>query len=239
MQGRMRSFPSWAVLFAAAATLAVAPPDASAQPDRPVRGGTPVPIRQPGVRPLDPLTEQERAAAVAAVNADARVRELTGGRQSDVAYVELLPLKRDDGEDTPVRAAEVLISVYEGESVGIRAVVDLSRRAVREVARVAGDGPALAAGARGAQVPISPGEVELARGLVLRDARFRQMLGIAPEQMSAQQVTTDVLPITTAEELCPSGRCVELLFRRGRGYLTTTAVVDIRTRTIRYRRGPQ
>lgn len=212
-----------AVLLSAAAA-----PSAHAQPDpsETCRNRSP----QTRVRPLDPLTQAECAQAIRAVMADARTREIVTGRQFDVAYAELLPAK-GRGDDTPVRQAEVVVSVYDGQPTGVRAVVDLARGQVVEVARVAGTrAEAQVARGRGDVVPISPAEVALARGLALRDAAFRTRVGVAPDE-----VTVEVLPVTEVDETCPSGRCVELLFRRGQEYSTTTAVVDIPSRAVRYR----
>ncbi len=186
------------------------------------------------VRPLDPLTQAECVRAIRAVIADARTREVVTGRQFDVAYVEVLPGKGRNGE--PVRRVEVLLSVFDGQPTGVRAVVDPALGTVTDVSRapstraqMASEGPR-----RSDLVPISPAEVALARGLAARDAAFRARVG-----MAAEEVTVEVLPVTEADETCPSGRCVELLFRRGRVYSTTTAVVDVSSRTVRYRGGRQ
>jgi hypothetical protein len=231
MPDRFRSWWSLAAPALAALVLAAfAAPYASAQPD-PSTETCRNRSAQTQVRPLDPLTQAECARAIRAVFADARTRELVTGRQFDVAYAELLPGK-GRGE-TPVRQAEVVVSVYDGQPTGVRAVVDLARGTVVDVGRVASTrAQALAAPGRPDITPISPAEVALARGLAMRDAAFRTRVGAAPEE-----VTVEVLPVTEVDETCPSGRCVELLFRRGREYSTTTAVVDISSRAVRYRGG--
>jgi hypothetical protein len=115
--------------------------------------------------------------------------------------------------------------VFERRVTGIRAVVDLSRQAVVEVAPVQ----------RGVSVPFSPQEVELARTLALRSTSVRALAGAAQSGYAI-----DYLPMTTPEpELCPSGRCLELLFRHGNSYSTSTAVVEIPTQAVRIRRGQQ
>lgn len=199
------------------------------------------PPAQPGVvRPLDPLTAAERETAARLALADQRVRRFAGDRAHDVALVELLVRKPDqqvDDADRPPplgRRAEVLISVFETRFTGIRAVVDLERRVVEDVSelpsapRPAGDslrgGPA---------VPISPREVELARRLVFARPELRTFI-----DSPLEEIAVEYLPISWIDrELCPSGRCVELLFRRGDSFATTTAVVDIPTQTVRFRRG--
>lgn len=187
-------------------------------------------------RPLDPLTPEERQEAIRLATADGRVRQLAGPREFDVASVELLPVKpaATDVVDpmrlppTP-RQAEVLISVYQGEHTGIRVVVDLQRRALVTAARVE-RAPAVAGGRPvGVTVPFAPAEVALARAAAEASPGVRGFAGANYE--------VDYLPITAPDpDLCPSGRCLEVLFRRGDAYLTTTAVVEISTRTVRLRR---
>ncbi len=207
---------------------AFAAPRAHAQPDAAATcRGRPAATQ---VRPLDPLTQAECLRAIRAVVADARTREVVSGRQFDVAYVEVLPGKGRDGE--PVRQVEVVLSVFDGQPTGVRAVMDPARGTVTNVSRAAATRAQLAPAGPGRSdlVPISPAEVALARGLATRDAAFRARVG-----MAAEEVTVEVLPVTEPDETCPSGRCVELLFRRGRVYSTTTAVVDVSTRAVRYR----
>jgi hypothetical protein len=195
-------------------------------------------------RPFDPLTPAERQEAIRLATGDGRVRQLAGNRGFDVALVELLPAKpADTGQPVdPMRLrmgprqAEVLISVYDGEFTGIRAVVDLQRRAVAQVAAVERGGALLAAGGSQAvaSVPFSPREVEIARSAVAANAGVRSFAA------TPTSFTLEYLPISTPDpEFCPSGRCLEVLFRRGDSYLTSTAVVDIPSRAVRVRRGPQ
>jgi len=191
-------------------------------------------------RPHDPLTPGEREEAARLARADARVRQIAGGRGSDVALVELLPTKPEGGAPAdPMRMprgprrAEVLISVFEGTPTGVRVVVDLTRHAVADVARLEPRGAAVEGGPpAGVTVPFAPREVDIARTTVAADAGVRAFAG------AQAGYTLEYLPITTPDpELCPSGRCLEVLFRRGRTYLTTTAVVEIPTRAVRIRRG--
>ncbi len=196
---------------------------------------------QPGVpRPLDPLTDFERQTASRLALADQRVLRIASDRAHDVAFVELLVRKPtdlvDDADRPPDlgRRAEVLISVYESRFTGIRAVIDLERQAVEEVSELPSPPAESDDSLRvGTSVPISPREVELSRRLVLAHPEFRSLVG-----RPAEEITVEYLPITSVDrEYCPSGRCLELLFRRGESYSTTTAVVDIPTQGVRFRRG--
>jgi hypothetical protein len=217
-----------------AALMAVGPPPVAAQP----------PAEQQEPRLLDPLTQAERVLAVRLVTGDQRVRRFAGRRQTDASYVELLIQKPAQPGERPSRTAEVLMTAIGGEPGGVRAIVDLTSQTVLEVSRAPGVRPAFVQPGHGRQtVPISRREAEYARAVVLRDAGLRQMLrapreGVSPEPeapMRLEELTTEFLPITTPEELCPSGRCLEILFRRGRGYLTTRAVVELSTGVVRYR----
>lgn len=220
-----------AAFLAFAALVAAAPAPAYAQ----------TPAEQQTPRLLDPLTQAERDLAVRLVTADQRVRRFAGRRRTEPAYVELLVQKPREAGERPGRRAEVLLTAIGGEPGGLRAIVNLSAGTVVEVAPAGADRPAfMQPGGSQQMVPISAREVEFARGLVLRDAGFRQMLsasreGLRPDEIRPEEITTEVLPIITPEEFCPSGRCVEILFRRGRGYLTTRAVVELSTGTVRYR----
>jgi hypothetical protein len=196
---------------------------------------------QQAPRPFDPLTEAERQEAVRLATADPQVHRIAGERAYDVAYAELLPSKPPAAEaaadpmrlpDMP-RRAEVLLSIYQGEFTGVRVVVDLQRHAVAQVTQIPARAAGLVAGQPApATVPFSPREVELARGLAQGDARVRAFTAGA-----GAEYTLEYLPITSPEPgICPSGRCLEVLFRRGNAYLTTTAVVDVPSQTVRLRR---
>lgn len=196
---------------------------------------------QPGApRPLDPLTDAERQQASRLALADPRIVRIAGDRAHDVAFVELLVRKPtdpvDDADRPPNlgRRAEVLVSVFERRFTGIRAVVDLERQVVEEVSELPSEPAALDDSlAVGTAVPFSPREVELSRRLVFASPEFRTLI-----DRPADEITVEYLPITTVDrELCPSGRCLELLFRRGDSYSTTTAIVDIPTQRVRFRRG--
>jgi hypothetical protein len=193
------------------------------------------------VRPLDPLTERERAAAITIATGNDRVRSLVAGRESDVAYAELFVVKAGGrGPDTPDRPAvsgrfaEVLIATFEREFQGIRVLVDLQRGVVTDVsATPAGRG--VTRGTRGFSVPFSPRERALAREVALRSPELRAALGAA----SLEGFEAEGLPITEVSDVCPSGRCMEMIFSRGDTYLTSTVIVDIPSRTSRFRRGPR
>jgi hypothetical protein len=112
--------------------------------------------------------------------------------------------------------------------------VDLEGRIVEEVVELPSSPRTVGDSLRGGPpVPVSPREAELARRLVFARPELRTF-----SDGPLEEVTVEYLPITSIDrELCPSGRCVELLFRRGDSFATTTAVVDIPTQTVRFRRG--
>ncbi|HEX8691383.1 MAG TPA: hypothetical protein VF746_02985 [Longimicrobium sp.] len=208
------------------------------EPSRPPPDGTAPPGQ---VRPLDPLTAAERTAAVRLVTEDQRFRQIVAGRAFDVPYVELLAVKpiRTGAED-PLRpaavgrVAEVLASVYERRFVGVRALVDLERGRVMEVTSFTPEEERepREAGAPRFSVPFSDAEQALARDLALRDTQVRGLLRGDPADW-----VVEGLPISTRiPGVCPSGRCLDLIFRRGDTYLTSRVVVDIPNRTVLVRR---
>lgn len=195
------------------------------------------------VLPLDPLTAAERETAVSVAQGDERVRRAVEGREFAVAYAELLVLKAERATDTPERPAvqgrhaEVLISVYGNGFTGVRAVVDLQRRAVTEVgiytpARVGAEARSEGTPFR---VPFSDAERQMAREVALRSPEVRALLG-----RNAEAWQVDGLPITQPDrEFCPSGRCLLMIFNRGDTYLTSSVIVDVTTRTARVMQGPR
>lgn len=192
--------------------------------------------------PLDPLTDRERQTAISLATGDERVRRIAAGREFDVGYAELLVVKAGgEGRDTPERPAvagrfaEVLIAVFQERFQGIRAVVDLGRGAVTEV--TTRGGRPLARGEPGFTVPFTPRERALGRELALANADIRR---IAEAALQGGELEVEGLPITQViPGVCPSGRCMEMIFRRGDTYLTSTVIVDIPSRVSRFRRGPQ
>ena len=207
-----------------------------------------VPQRPAGALPLDPLTpaEKERAERVAAE--DARVRELLGDGPRRLVYVEFFALKPDDRgqaeerQGRPVRIgrhAEVLFYAR-ALNQGVRAVVDLERGRVREVARLDGD-----------DVPLTPDDVEEARALALRDAAVRRLLGADAERFrvrrergllraeAAEQTVVEALRVRSedANDPCSRERCLLLLFRRGRAYVRDASiVVNLTAQNVRLER---
>lgn len=169
--------------------------------------------------------------------ADDRVRDLAGRAELEPVSVELLVAKpaveMDDADRPPPipRRAEVLLASG-GAGEGIRVVVNLDRRLVEEVTPIAGRSAMIRdTAAVPSQMPITRREAERARSLLFASPQILADLPVDPEE-----TTVEYLPITRPEpEFCESGRCLELLFRRGDSYLTTTAVVDLITGTIRIR----
>jgi len=213
----------WCVAWAVAAGAALARP-AYAQPRL----------------PLDPLTPAERDTAIRIATSDSRVRALVGSRESDVAYAELYvdkppAIANDTPGNTPPlgRNAEVLISVFGGgEALGVRVIVDLRRGAATAVTRI-DIGRAQDAGVR-TPLPFSPRELEIARGLALREFAAR---ALAPGAQGEWQV--EYLPAGPGDPACPSRRCVYVLFHRGAEYLTSVVLVDLVSRGVQLRRGAQ
>lgn len=172
--------------------------------------------------PLDPLTPQETRAAQRLAQADSRVRDLVGDRRHAVGPIDFLALKPDSAgppETLPIRGALVHFYVYDGD-YGVRALVDLSRRAVVRVERIE-RGPA----------PISPQEVATAKRMGLADPRVRQALG---RQMDEFRVHWLGHRPDDGADPCSRHRCLLLVFSRGTRYLMRPrVVVDLTDQVVR------
>src|SRR6266853_3044210 len=207
------------------------------------QGGPPPkhpPKRQ--VLPLDPLTSAERKLAEQIAREDPKVRELLGNR-SQLVFIALLFLK-PEGEQVAVptkpvaidRHAEVLFR-REGE-VGVRAVVNLSKRSLVAAERMAS-----------MELPLTPEDISQAAKLALEDAELRKALGDevkgysaaaeSPGTRAQQFAITGLRRFSKGEDdPCTRHRCVQLMFRRGRDYLADTTVwVDLTERHVSVERG--
>jgi len=199
----------------------------------------PAPARTPpgvGSRsaPLDPLTPEERRLAEQVTRADSRVKELLGSGQTKLILIDFFAIKPDDpartreAERRPIqigRHAEVLFYRYEDDS-GVRAVVDLERRAVREAERVSAE-----------RVPMSAEELEEAKALAARSEELRAKLGRA---LTEYRIGGMRYTPSDEKDSCARHRCMYLLFRRGDVWVTDPIViVDLTSRTVRLERGAQ
>ena len=179
-------------------------------------------------KPLDPLTAEERRGVERTARADPRVQELLGAGRQRLISVEFLAVKPEDpgrAEETadhPIsigRHGVALFYRYEG-NYGVRAVVDLEKASVLQVARVGGE-----------SVPLSAEEVAEAGKLALQDSSVRRLMG--PE---AERYTIEGLRSQGAGEgdPCAADRCTELIFRRGSLYLAgARVIVNLTSATVR------
>jgi len=191
--------------------------------------------------PLDPLTSEEKVIAERVAKADSHVGELLGTGRQRLIYVEFLALKPEDEQKTretpgrPIqigRHAEVLLYRYDGD-LGVRAVVDLEKQAVKEVSRVDGE-----------QVPLTSEDVAEALELALQNERLRTKLGPEVQQYRVEggryRVEGMRILATDESDPCWKHRCLDLLFRRGQFYLAEFPVtVDLTARTVRLERRTQ
>ncbi len=198
----------------------------------PGQQGGPPPKRQ--ALPLDPLTPEERKLSEQIAREDSKVRELLGNR-SQLVSIALLFLK-PDGEQVAVptkpvaidRHAEVLFR--REDEAGVRAVVNLSKRSV-------------------VSVPLTPEDISQAAKFALADAELRTALGEELKSYTAaaeapgartKQFAITVLRLFSKgeDDPCTKHRCVQLMFRRGRDYLSDTTVwVDLTERHVYVERG--
>jgi len=202
--------------------------------------GGPPPKRQ--ALPLDPLTLEERKLSEQIAREDSKVRELLENR-SQLVSIALLFLK-PDGEQVAVptkpvaidRHAEVLFR--REDEAGVRAVVNLSKRSVVSAERVTS-----------MELPLTPEDISQAAKLALADAELRTALGEelksytaaaeAPGARTKQFAITGLRLFSKGEDdPCTKHRCVQLMFRRGRDYLSDTTVwVDLTERHVYVERG--
>ncbi|HEX7174081.1 MAG TPA: hypothetical protein VF240_02190 [Pyrinomonadaceae bacterium] len=203
------------------------------------------PAQTQGRSPLDPLTPQERERAASIAEGDTRTLALRGtGRQHRVS-VELADVKPPEPTPTltdpdraprPGRYAEVLYYRY-ATNDGLRVIVNLDSGRVQDAARV-----------DSREVPFAFEELEEASALALQNPQLRGLLGPSADRYrvlsSAPGEDRDALRVeglrilaSSPRDPCWQHRCVSLLFRQGRRYLTYTDVtVDLTTRRVRVER---
>ena len=177
--------------------------------------------------PLDPRSPREMELAQQVVREDGRVRELVGRGRSVIGAIYFLALKRDTVDVTtvrlreapPIRAAQVLFYVYDG-NYGVSGLVDLSRSAVLKVERIENE-----------PIPFAAEEIRTAEQLARRDPRVREAVGAAIAETRVEWLG---VVATDERDPCYKHRCVQLLFRRGRAFLIRPIViVDLTTQTVR------
>ena len=219
--------------------------DAQSQPKTPQRGPSP----QQRLA-LDPLTEDEKRAAERIALAEPRVQQLLGTGRRQLVSVELFVIKPSQqqveaaaaGSAIPMdRLAEVIFFRSEGE-FGVRAVVDLPRRAVSAVDRLESQ-----------QVPLTQADLAEAWQLASRDTEVRRALAADVDRFQVQgapvrgvaarsRFAVEALPVEAVAETdpCYKHRCLHLLFRRADAYLMQPVViVDLTARKVYVeRRGP-
>lgn len=201
---------------------------------------------QERVLPLDPLTAAERETAARISDADARVREATGGAARRI-YTEFIAVKGfsaqtpppEKGEIPPTgRFAEVLYIRYD-TNTGVRALVDLTSKRVLEVVSTSGR-----------SVPINTDEVELAARLALADPRVTRLLGPQAEtfrvahaparggDLKANRIEGLRSLGATPADPCYEHRCIVLFFRQQNRYVHLNEVtIDLTTRQVVVRGG--
>jgi hypothetical protein len=204
--------------------------NAGQQPRPTSRPGGQVPARP---LPLDPLTAEEKAEAIRVASSDSRVKETLGRGRSTTINAEFLALKSDSAtgaSDAPVgRHAAVIFYRYDDDK-GVRAVVDLTRRAVSELSVM-----------DGASVPLAIDEVVQASSLALRNEQVRSALGSSAQTFRVQTSLSGSEPpqnrveglrmvALSPNDPCYKQRCVSLLFRQGRSYIVGLSVVVNLTR---------
>jgi hypothetical protein len=219
-------------------------PSVSALKRRSLAGARP-PTQQ-RVLPLDPLTPEERSLAASVANGDAAVRRALGAGRNRLISVEFVTPKPPESAEpqtgpSPVvpplaRQAEVVFYRYEDDQ-GVRALVDLERRAVIDVSPI-----------EGRSVPLAVEEVDEAFTHASQNSEVRGLLGPRASQYRVargpwrgddQELRVEALRVvaTSPTDPCYRHRCLVLIFRQGRYYVSGTDVtVDLTSRAVRVRR---
>lgn len=179
------------------------------------------------LRPLDPLTPEERAYTERLARADARVKEMIGEAGVRMVSVELAAIKPESLRDAErmVRHAEVVLFHPESDA-GAKVLVNLQQKTVVQASRLTGE-----------QVPMTSEDLAEAYQLAQRDAAVEKFLGESAKGFQMQpahvrlavrlenEVTGLRVRGKNQEDPCAKHRCLELFFRRGRDYLSEQSVV--------------
>ncbi len=191
---------------------------------------------------MDPLSPAERREAERIAASDTKTRELLGTGKQRLVYVEFVSVKPQDVEPSSKepkdigRHAEVVYYRFDGDR-GVRALVDLRRRAVVDVAELDGD-----------VVPLTRDDVSEALRLAIADPELRRVLGATARtytvassgdsRAEGQHVVRGLLIHATLDsDPCWKRRCVQLLFHSGDAYLTNNVVVDLTQERVRAEKG--
>lgn len=201
-----------------------------------------MPMHSQQLRPLDPVTPQEKSTAERIALADSRVQKMLGSGRRQLVSVELFAPKLSQEQDQRAAAGrdpamhrfvELIFLRYEGET-GARAIVDLTSKQVTEVTELKSE-----------QVPMTQSDVSEAWQLAVKDERVRQQVGDQVDRFQVQPAgkpaargayTVDALRLEAADESdpCAKHRCLRLFLRRGTDYLMKPIIiVDLSTREVR------
>lgn len=209
----------WTIAPGAAGVMQMERPQETAAYERGERGA------------LDPLTQDEQAAAERIARNDGRVKQLMG--EGTVRLVSAVPVIIKQGEspekiDLHQRTIEVVLFRPEGE-VGARVVVYLHQQQVADVQRL-----------ESRQVPFTSDDLNDAFQIALRTPEVSKALGPEAQSFRPQsrkpgleaappQNEVTGLPVrsTDPKDPCYRHRCMQLHFRRGTDYLSLAVEVDL------------
>lgn len=200
----------------------------------PLSAQTALPTFPQRVLPLDPLTPQERALGEEVARANGAVKEFLARGRTRMIYSEFISVKREAAQTEPSgRFADVLFYRYDDDA-GLRALVDLTARAVLDVVPVPGH-----------SVPLTADEVEEAARLALASTDVARLLGenagsfrpargpATREQLNDNRIEGLRTLGSTPADPCTRDRCVVLFFRTRNRYIAMNrVVVDLTTRRV-------
>lgn len=171
--------------------------------------------RQPSSppQPFDPLTEAERREAGRIAAADAKVMALLGTGRQELVYSEFVAPKSaagtpsaTQGDSVPGRHAEVVLYRYDGDR-GVRALVDLAGKAVREAIEIEGDSVPLTRANLMEAITVALRSSEIIQQLRMRERTLQGLVGDDPGEESGSAVRALMVHPTDEKHECWKRRC--------------------------------
>jgi len=197
-----------------------------------------------GQLPSTALSPLERTSAQRIVVNDSRVRSLIGAGEARVIVGEAEVDKSEaerylSGESATPPTRHVSILVFNpATNQAARTLVVLGAPQIESVERI-----------DPVNVPFTREDADDALALAKRDAAVRRAIGdavdrftlVEPGQDTGKAFVAQLLPVLSSDphDACHVDRCLDLIFRGERGYLSTRAHIDLSKRSVTVEGGRQ
>lgn len=193
---------------------------------------------QPAARQSVPLTPDERMALERVVLADPRVKKVAGAEKPRVLMSEAHVDKAEaeafiSGRSDKAPAHTVNIVVFNSRTnQAVQTIMHLEEHRILELTEIsAGD------------VPLTFEDAQEAFALAKADPEVRRAVGSRLDQFvlvdsgssAHAPYAAQALPLRSSDpkDPCHTGRCLDLIFRAGTGYLPLRVTVDLTTRSVK------